>query len=81
MIDIASINTTSPAAFSSTIPSRTPVASFCKTIQCRHEHRILSARSRRALGSPPTHIDHAVAAILVTLVSANHQIPIVPRRC
>jgi hypothetical protein len=63
------------------MPSRTPMASFCKTIQCRHDNRFFNARCHCVLGSPPTHIDHAVATIFVTLVSADHQIPIVPRRC
>jgi hypothetical protein len=81
MIDIASINSTSPTAFSSAMPSRAPVASFCKTIQCRHEHRFLNARCQRLLGSPPTHIDHAVETIFASLASADVQISIVPRRC
>jgi hypothetical protein len=81
MIDIGSINITFTAAFCKIMPRRTPVASCCKTFHCRLDNRLLNSPYRRVLGSPPTHIDHAVATILVTLVSANHQIPIVQRRC
>jgi hypothetical protein len=62
-------------------PPRTPVAPCCKMFHSRHDNRLLNSPYRRVLGSPPTHIDHAIATILVTLVSANHQIPIVLRRC
>ena len=75
------INRTSPAAFASTMPSRTPVASFCKTLGCCHHHRLLNARCRCVLGSPPTHIDHAVPTIFASLTSADVQIPIDPRLC
>jgi hypothetical protein len=81
MIDIASINKTFTTAFCKIMPLRTPVASCCKRFHSRHEHRFLNARCQRVLGSPPTHIDHAVASIFASLVSANVQIPIVPRRC
>jgi hypothetical protein len=81
MIDIDSINQTRPAAFTKTMPSQTPVAPSCKTIQCQYDNRFLNARCHCVLGSPPIHINHAVATILVTLVSADHQIPIMPRHC
>jgi hypothetical protein len=81
MIDIASINETSPAASSSTMPSRTPVASSCKMIPCQHANRFLNASCQCVLPSPPAHSDYAVAAIFVTSVSADRQIPIVPRLC
>jgi hypothetical protein len=81
MIDIASINRSFTAAFSTMMPSRTPVASFCKTFQCRHDYRLLNARCRCVLGSPPTHIDHAAPTISASLASADVQIPIDPRLC
>jgi hypothetical protein len=81
MIDIGSINRTSPAAFASTMPSQTLVASFRKTFQYRLDNRLLNARCRCVLGSPPTHIDRAVPTIFASLASANVQIPIDPRLC
>jgi hypothetical protein len=81
MIDIASINKTFTAAFCKIMPLRTPVASCGKTFQCRHDNRLLNARCRCVLGSPPTHIDHAAPTIFASLASANVQIPIDPRRC
>jgi hypothetical protein len=71
MIDIASINRTFTAAFSQMMPSRTPVASFCKTFQCRRDNRLLNARCRCVLGSPPTHIDHAAPTIFASPVYAD----------
>jgi hypothetical protein len=81
MIDIASINKTFTAAVSPMMPSRMPVASFCKTFHCRHDNRLLNARCRCVLGSPPTHIGHAAPTILASLASADPQIPIDPRLC
>jgi hypothetical protein len=81
MIDIASINRTFTAAFSSMMPSRTPVAPFYKTFHCRHDNPLLNARCRRVLGSPPTHIGHAAPTIFASLASADAQIPIDPRLC
>ena len=81
MIDIASINRASPAAFSSTMPSQTPVASFCQTFHSRHDNRLLNAQCRCVLGTPPTHIAHAVPTIFASLSSADLQIPIDPRLC
>jgi hypothetical protein len=67
MIDITSINETSSAAFSSTMPSRTPVASFCKAARrCLH-HRLLNAWCRCVLGTPLTHIDYTVQTITAFL--------------
>jgi hypothetical protein len=63
MIDIASINKTSPAAFAKIMPSRTPVASFRKTLQYCHHNRPLNARRCCVLDTPPTHCVHAVANI------------------
>jgi hypothetical protein len=81
MIDIGAIAKTSLAASAPTLPSRTPVALFCKTIQCRHDNRILYARCRYVLGTPPTHIGHAVPTIFASLTTADVQIPIDPRIC
>jgi hypothetical protein len=81
MIDIGSITKTSLTASAPTMPSRTPVALFCKTIPCRHDNRLLYARCRYVLGAPSTHIDHAVPTIFASLASADVQIPIDPRLC
>jgi hypothetical protein len=81
MIDIASINKTSPAALCKIMPPRTPVASCCKTLQCGRDCRPLNPRCRCVLGTPPTHIDHEVAITLAPLASADAQIPIDPRLC
>jgi hypothetical protein len=81
MIGIASINETSPAASSSPMPSRTPVALSRKTFDCWHDTRLSNPRYHRVLGTPPTYIDHAVAKILLTLAFADHKIPIAPRSC
>ena len=81
MIEIALINETSPAASSSTMPSRTPMTPCRKTFHCRHDNRFLKAACQCVLPSLPTHFDHAVATIFVTSVSADRQIPIVPRHC
>jgi hypothetical protein len=81
MIDIASINRTFPAAFAKIMPSRTPVASCCKTLHCRQHSPLLNPQCRCVFGTPPTTINYAVAIILVTLDCADRQIPIVPRRC
>ncbi len=80
MIDIASINKTLPAAFYSTMPSQTPVASICKSIQCRHDNRFLNAQCHGVIAGLPTFIDHAVAIIVVASVSADNQIAIAPRQ-
>ena len=76
MIGIASINKTFTAAFRKIMPPRTPVASFCKTFQCRHDNRLLSARCRCELGSPPTHFDYTALTIFASLATADAQIPI-----
>jgi hypothetical protein len=81
MIDIASINKTLPAESSATMPSRTPVASFCKTLRRYHHMRFLNAGCRCALGSPPIHIDHSVPAIFALPAFADVQISIDPRSC
>jgi hypothetical protein len=81
MIDIASINRTSPAAFAKIMPSRTPMASFCKTIECDQHNQLLNAHCRCVLGSPPIHTDHAAPTIFASLASADDQIPIDPRLC
>jgi hypothetical protein len=81
MIDIGSITKTSLSASVPTKPSRTPVALFCKTIQCRHDNRLWYARCRYVLGAPPTHIGHAVPTIFASLTNADVQIPIDPRLC
>jgi hypothetical protein len=81
MIDIGPIAKTSLTAFAPTMPLRTPVASFCKTMRCCHHNRLLNARCRRVLGTPSTHIDHAVPTIFASLTSADAQIPIDPRIC
>jgi hypothetical protein len=81
MIDIVSINKTFAASFCKIMPPRTPVASCCKTFHSQHDNRLLNARCRRVLGSPPTRIDHADPTILASLTSADIQIPIDPRLC
>jgi hypothetical protein len=81
MIDITSINETSPAAFSSTMPSRTPVASLCKAARCCLRHRHLNARCRCVLGMPLIRIDHTVQTICTFPAPADVQIPIAPRLC
>jgi hypothetical protein len=81
MIGIASINKTFTAAFSKIMPLRTPVASCCKTLYCRHDNRLLNSPCRCVLGSLPTHIGYPAPTIFGSLVPANVQIPIVPRRC
>jgi hypothetical protein len=81
MIDIGSIAKTSLSAFANSMPSRTPMATFCKPLRCWHHHRLLNARCRYVLGMPPTHIDHAVPTIFASVTSADVQIPIDPRIC
>jgi integrase len=81
MIDSGSTDRTSPAAFARTMPSRTPVALFCKTFGCCHHHRLMNARCRCILGTPPTHIDHSVPTIFASPPSAQVQIPIDLRLC
>jgi hypothetical protein len=81
MINSGLIAITSLTAFALTMPSRTPVALFCKTLACYTQHRLLHARCRYALGMPPTHINHAVPTIFASLASANVQTPIDPRIC
>jgi hypothetical protein len=81
MIDIASINRTFPATFAKIMPSRTPVASFCKTFECYQHNRLLNAHCRCVLGMPPTHCVHTAATIFAPTASANGQIAIAPRRC
>jgi hypothetical protein len=81
MIESGSTDTVSSVASTQIMPSRTPVASFCKTLSCCYHHRLLNARCRCVLGSPPTHIGHAVPTIFATPASADVQIPIAPRLC
>jgi hypothetical protein len=81
MIDIASINGTSPAALAKIVPSRTPMASCCKTFECGQHNQLSNAHCRCALGAPPIHVDCAVPTIFALLTSANVQIPIDPRLC
>jgi hypothetical protein len=81
MIDSGSTDTLSSVAFTQIMPPRTPVASFCKTLGYRQHHRLLNARCRCVLGSPPTHIVHAATMIFASLAAANLQIPIDPRLC
>jgi hypothetical protein len=81
MIDIGSIAKTSLSAFAKSMPSRTPMATFCKPLRCSHHNRLLNARCRYVLGTPSTHIDHAVPTIFASLASADVQIPIDPRLC
>ena len=81
MIDIKPIAKTALSAFAPMMPSRTPMATFCKPLRCCHHHRLLHARCRCVLGTPPTHIDHAVPTIFASLPSTNVQIPIDPRPC
>ena len=81
MIDSSSTDRTSPTASARTMPSRTPMASFCKTLGCCHRHRLLNARCSCVLGTPPTHIAHAVPTIFASPASADLQIPIDPRLC
>jgi hypothetical protein len=81
MIDIGSITKTSLAASATSMPSRTPMATFCKPFRCCHHHRLLNARCRYVLGAPPTHIGHAVPTIFASLTNADVQIPIDPRLC
>jgi hypothetical protein len=81
MIDIASINRTSPAAFAKIMPSRTPMASFCKTFECGQHNQLLNAHCRCVLGTPPTRCVHTAATIFASTASAKDQIAIAPRRC
>jgi hypothetical protein len=81
MIDIPSINKTSPAPSSPTMSSQTPVAQNYKTFDYRHDNRLFTARYHFLLNSPLTHFDHFVAMIFVASVPADHQIPIAPRLC
>lgn len=81
MIDIGSITKTALTASAPTMPSRAPVALFCKSIQCRHDNRLWYARCRYVLGPPSTHIGHADPTIFASLANADVQIPIDPRLC
>jgi hypothetical protein len=81
MIDIASINKTSPAPSASTMSSRTPVAPNYKTFDYRHDNRFFNARYHSLLNSPLTNFNHVVAMIFVASVPADHQLPIVPQLC
>ncbi len=81
MIDSASTYRLSQTAFSSSMPSRTPVASFCKAARCCHHRRLLDVRLRCVLGLPPIHMHHAVPTIFAFRSATDVQIPIAPRLC
>ena len=81
MIDVASINKTSTAAFGKIMPLRTPVASCRKTLHHRRDNRLLNSPRRCVLGWPPTRIDQAASTIFASLASTNIQIPIDPQLC
>jgi hypothetical protein len=81
MIEIASVNRSGRTAFASTMPSRAPVASFCKTTPSSRRQRLFTNRFRCVPGKPPTHTAHAVPSISALSVLANAQIPITPRLC
>ncbi len=70
-----------PAAVTTIVPSRTPVAAFCKIWRHCRQHRLYDARFLSVLGSPPTLIDHAVPTTSASLAFADVQIPIAPRLC
>ena len=82
MIDIASINRTSPAAFSSIDAAANARGLVLQNVPfCRTTISLVNSPCRCVLGSPPTHIDHAAATIFVSSALPIVQIPIVPRRC
>ncbi len=81
MTDIKFIARTFQTVFAQIMPSRTAVASFCKTFQSRYHHRFLNPRCRCMLGTPPTHTAHPNATILAPSASADVQFPITPHRC
>jgi hypothetical protein len=81
MIDSGSTAKTSLSAFGKSMPSRTPMATFCKPLRCWHHNRLLNARCRYVLGTPSTRIDHADPTIFASQASADAQIPIDPQIC
>jgi hypothetical protein len=79
MINSASTNANSPAAFSLIMPLRTPVAEFCKTRRHRHPNHLFIAHCRSARGTPPSLGVHAAAIMITASASADVQIAIAPR--